>query len=106
MATNWEEGVKMVDAKAANVRLFVVKQNRFNTLEACQKAGSGRRFGKLAMVTVMCFGNVLKATTTMTVGGTWALDGGALMNQASHYIDLLIGRVSRKTERIHRNIGT
>ena len=91
MATNWEEGVKMVDAcKAANVRLFVVKQNRFNSTLRLVKQVQAGRFGKLAMVTVNVFWQRPQSYyDNDSWRGTWALDGGALMNQASHYIDLL-----------------
>ena len=94
MATRWEDGVSMVKAcEIAGVHLFVVKQNRFNsTLQLVKKQLQAGRFGQLAMVTVNVFWQRPQSYYDQASGrGTWALDGGALMNQASHYIDLLIG---------------
>tara|TARA_B100000073_G_scaffold345963_2_gene356215 strand:+ start:784 stop:1896 length:1113 start_codon:yes stop_codon:yes gene_type:complete len=92
MATRWEDGVSMVKAcDEAGVRLFVVKQNRFNsTLQLVKKQLQAGRFGQLAMVTVNVFWQRPQSYYDQDKWrGTWALDGGALMNQASHYIDLL-----------------
>lgn len=92
MATRWEDGVAMVKAcEAAGVRLFVVKQNRFNsTLQLVKKQLQAGRFGQLAMVSVNVFWQRPQSYYDQDRWrGTRALDGGALMNQASHYIDLL-----------------
>lgn len=92
MATSWEDGVRMVKAcEEANVRLFVVKQNRFNsTLQLVKRQLEAGRFGQLAMVTVNVFWQRPQSYYDQdSWRGTWALDGGALMNQASHYVDLL-----------------
>jgi len=92
MATRWEDGVAMVEACDANkVRLFIVKQNRFNeTMQCLKKAIEENRFGKIYMVDLNVFWS--RAQTYYDLAkwrGTWEFDGGALMNQASHYIDLL-----------------
>ena len=57
MATRWAEGVRMVRAcDNANVRLFVVKQNRFNTtLKLLKRAIEEKRFGKIHMVNLNVF---------------------------------------------------
>lgn len=92
MATRWEDGVAMVKAcDGAGVRLFVVKQNRFNsTLQLVKRQVEAGRFGQLAMVSVNVFWQRPQSYYDQdSWRGTWALDGGALMNQASHYIDLL-----------------
>lgn len=92
MATQWEDGVAMVKAcDDAGVRLFVVKQNRFNsTLQLVKRQVEAGRFGQLAMVAVNVFWQRPQSYYDQdSWRGTWALDGGALMNQASHYIDLL-----------------
>ena len=92
MATTWEDGVSMVKAcDKAGVRLFVVKQNRFNsTLQLVKRQVEAGRFGQLAMVSVNVFWQRPQSYYDQdSWRGTWALDGGALMNQASHYIDLL-----------------
>ncbi len=92
MATKWEDGLKMVEAcKKNDVHLFVVKQNRFNsTLQLVKKQLAKKRFGKLAMVTVNVFWHRPQSYYDQDDWrGTWEFDGGALMNQASHYVDLL-----------------
>ena len=92
MATNWTDGLKMVNAcDRANVRLFVVKQNRHNkTLSLLKLAIDDGRFGRIYMVSVNVFWTrPQEYYDAAKWRGTWALDGGALMNQASHYVDLL-----------------
>ena len=92
MATRWEDGVSMVKAcDEAGVSLFVVKQNRFNsTLQLARKQLQAGRFGQLALVTVNVFWQRPQSYYDQdSWRGTRDLDGGALMNQASHYIDLL-----------------
>lgn len=92
MATRWEDGVSMVKAcDEAGVRLFVVKQNRFNsTLQLVKRQVEAGRFGQLAMVSVNVFWQRPQSYYDQdSWRGTWTLDGGALMNQASHYVDLL-----------------
>ena len=92
MATRWADGVAMVNAcDAAGVRLFVVKQNRFNsTLQLVKRQLQAGRFGRLAMVAVNVFWQRPQSYYNQdSWRGTWEFDGGALMNQASHYIDLL-----------------
>lgn len=92
MATRWADGVAMVKAcDDAGVQLFVVKQNRFNsTLQLVKKQLQAGRFGKLAMVAVNVFWQRPQSYYDQDAWrGTWEFDGGALMNQASHYVDLL-----------------
>jgi UDP-N-acetyl-2-amino-2-deoxyglucuronate dehydrogenase len=92
MATRWQDGLRMVEAcDRAGVRLFVVKQNRRNaTLQLVKRALEQKRLGKIYAVSV----NVLWSRPQSYYDsakwrGTWEFDGGAFMNQASHYIDLL-----------------
>jgi len=93
MATRWKDGVKMVRAcDEAGVRLFVVKQNRRNsTLQLLKRAIEEKRFGKIHMVHLNVFWTRPQEYYDQGNGwrGTWEFDGGALMNQASHYVDLL-----------------
>jgi UDP-N-acetyl-2-amino-2-deoxyglucuronate dehydrogenase len=69
----------------------VVKQNRCNsTLQLVRRQLLAGRFGMLAMVAVTVFWQRPQSYYDQDAWrGTWALDGGALMNQASHYVDLL-----------------
>ena len=92
MATNWQDGIDMVNAcDKAGVRLFVVKQNRKNpTLQLLKRAITENRFGKINMVHLNVFWNRTQEYYDQAPWrGTFKLDGGAFMNQASHYIDLL-----------------
>ena len=101
MATRWSDGLRMVKAcDDANVRLFVVKQNRRNaTLQLLKRVMQEKRFGRIFMVNINVFWTRPQAYYDQAKWrGTWELDGGAFMNQASHYIDLadwLIGPVDK-----------
>lgn len=92
MATRWHDGLRMVKAcDRANVHLFVVKQNRCNPpLQLLKSALDAKRFGKIYMVNVNVFWTrPQEYYDSARWRGTWEFDGGAFMNQASHYIDLL-----------------
>ena len=92
MATRWSDGLEMVRAcDEANVQLFVVKQNRRNpTLQLLKHAIEQRRFGRIFMVTINIFwSRPQQYYDSARWRGTWEFDGGALMNQASHYVDLI-----------------
>lgn len=113
MATNWADGKRMVTAcDQAGVRLFVVKQNRRNaTLQALKRAVEQGRFGRIYMVNINVFWTRPQAYyDSAKWRGTWEYDGGAFMNQASHYIDLLdwmigpVESVQAYTATLDRNI--
>ena len=92
MATRWYDGLRMVKAcDEAGVRLFVVKQNRSNaTLQLLKNAVKQKRFGKIYSVSLNVFWTRPQDYyDSAQWRGTWEFDGGAFMNQASHYIDLL-----------------
>ena len=100
MATRYKDGLKMVKAcDRAGVRLFVVKQNRRNsTLRLLKRAVEEKRFGDIKLVQINVFWTRPQDYYDHGNGwrGTWEFDGGAFMNQASHYVDLvewLIGPV-------------
>jgi UDP-N-acetyl-2-amino-2-deoxyglucuronate dehydrogenase len=108
MATRWSDGIAMVKAcDEAGVRLFVVKQNRRNsTLQLLKRAVELKRFGRIYMVTInVIWSRPQDYYDSARWRGTWEFDGGALMNQASHYIDLvdwLVGPV----ESVHAYVAT
>jgi UDP-N-acetyl-2-amino-2-deoxyglucuronate dehydrogenase len=93
MGTRYADGLAMVKAcDQAGVRLLVVKQNRRNaTLQLLKKAIEQGRFGRIYNVALNVFWTRPQSYYDQGNGwrGTWEFDGGALMNQASHYIDLL-----------------
>ncbi len=113
MATRWEDGKRMVQAcDNAGVRLFVVKQNRRNaTLQLVRQAVERKRFGRIYMVNINVFWTRPQSYyDSAKWRGTWEFDGGAFMNQASHYIDLLdwligpIESIQAYTATLARNI--
>jgi len=113
MATRWNDGIRMVRAcDEAGVRLFVVKQNRRNaTLQLLKRAVEKRRFGRIYMVNINVFwSRPQEYYDSAAWRGTWEFDGGAFMNQASHYVDLLdwligpIESVQAYTATLARNI--
>ena len=92
MATKFEEGMAMVRAcRDAGVKLFVVKQNRLNaTVQLVKRAIEQGRFGRIYLSTVNVFWTRPQSYYDAAKWrGRWDLDGGAFMNQASHYVDLL-----------------
>jgi UDP-N-acetyl-2-amino-2-deoxyglucuronate dehydrogenase len=113
MATRWRDGKRMVAAcDQAGVHLFVVKQNRRNaTLQLLKRAVSRGRFGRIYMVNINVFWNRPQSYyDSAGWRGTWEFDGGAFMNQASHYVDLLdwligpVESVQAYTATLERNI--
>ncbi|MCA0242465.1 MAG: Gfo/Idh/MocA family oxidoreductase [Proteobacteria bacterium] len=92
MATKWDEGMQMVRAcREAGVKLFVVKQNRLNpTLQLLKAAVDGGRFGAIYLSTVNVFWTRPQSYyDDARWRGRWDLDGGAFLNQASHYVDMV-----------------
>jgi len=93
MAVRWQDAQDMVKTCDENqVRLLVVKQNRFNpTIQLLKQAIDKQRFGKLYHVNCNVYWTRPQDYYDQSPWrGTWAFDGGALMNQASHYVDLLV----------------
>lgn len=92
MALRLEDADAMIRAcDAAAVKLFVVKQNRFNVpVVKAREALDAGRFGRLVLGTVRvrwCRDQAYYDQDKWR--GTWAYDGGVLANQASHHIDML-----------------
>lgn len=113
MATRWNDGKRLVSAcDRAGVRLFVVKQNRRNaTLQLVKRAVDKKRFGRIYMANLNVYwSRPQEYYDSAKWRGTWEFDGGAFMNQASHYVDLmdwLIGPVQSiqaMTATLARNI--
>ena len=75
----------------AGIKLFVVKQNRYNRpVQKLVEALRAGRFGKIVMGTVRVRWCRTQAYYDQASWrGTWALDGGVFANQASHHVDLL-----------------
>lgn len=75
----------------AGVKLFVVKQNRLNPpVQLLKRAMEKGRFGKIYLAnTTVRWTRPQSYYDQAPWRGTWEFDGGALMNQASHYVDLI-----------------
>jgi UDP-N-acetyl-2-amino-2-deoxyglucuronate dehydrogenase len=99
---------------AAGVHLFVVKQNRLNaTVQLLRRAVDKGRFGRIYMANcTVRWARPQEYYDQAPWRGTWEFDGGAFMNQASHYVDLiqwLVGPVESviaKTATLARRIET
>ena len=81
--------VKACDS--AGVRLFVVKQNRLNpSIQLLKRAVDKGRFGRIYLAnTTVRWNRPQEYYDSASWRGTWEFDGGAFMNQASHYVDLM-----------------
>lgn len=92
MALTLDDADAMIEAcDAQGIKLFVVKQNRFNVpvMKAREALDTGR-FGKLILGTVRVrWCRPQSYYDQDSWRGTWRYDGGVLTNQASHHIDLL-----------------
>lgn len=92
MALTLSDADMMIEAcDKAGVKLFVIKQNRFNVpVVQLRKALEDGRFGRLIMGTIRVRWCRPQAYYDQDAWrGTWAMDGGVLTNQASHHVDLL-----------------
>src|SRR5882724_3323017 len=92
MALRLEDADAMIRAcDEAGVKLFVVKQNRFNVpVVKAREAFEAGRFGRLILGTVRvrwCRDQSYYDQDAWR--GTWQYDGGVLTNQASHHVDML-----------------
>ena len=115
MAISLKGADELVQAcDAAKVFLFVVKQNRLNTpVQLLKRAVDTGRFGRiyLANCTVR-WARPQDYYDQAPWRGTWEFDGGAFMNQASHYVDLIqwivgpVENVMAKTATLARKIET
>ncbi|MGM0608825.1 MAG: Gfo/Idh/MocA family protein [Candidatus Muiribacteriota bacterium] len=92
MATNLKMADKLIKTcDENNVELFVIKQNRLNeTVKKLKNAIIKGRFGKIYYISCNVFWTRPQEYYDMAKWrGTWEFDGGAFLNQASHYVDLV-----------------
>jgi UDP-N-acetyl-2-amino-2-deoxyglucuronate dehydrogenase len=96
----------------AGVHLFVVKQNRLNpAVQLVRRAIDRGRFGRIYMANATVrWARPQSYYDQAPWRGTWEFDGGAFMNQASHYVDLIqwlvgpVESVMAKTATLARRI--
>ena len=92
MALTANDAQRMIDeCKKFNSKLFVIKQNRFNApVLLLRKAIEEKKFGKLILGTVRVRWSRNQSYYDQAPWrGTWKMDGGVLMNQACHHVDML-----------------
>ena len=92
MALSLDSAEALIKAcDTAGVKLFVVKQNRLNPpIQLLKRAVDRGRFGRIFMANVTVrWQRPQEYYDAEPWRGTWKFDGGAIMNQASHYVDLV-----------------
>jgi len=92
MATTLEAADRLIaECDKQKVKLFVVKQNRLNpTVMHLKRAIAMGRFGRIYQVLCNVFWTRPQSYYDMDAWrGRRGLGGGAFLNQASHYVDLL-----------------
>jgi len=92
MSINISDADELIKACDKNqVHLFVVKQNRLNsTMQLLKRAIDKNRFGRIYLAQSNVFWQRPQAYYDAEKWrGTWEFDGGAFMNQASHYVDAI-----------------
>lgn len=104
MALSIDDAQKMIDAaKKHNVQICVCHQNRFNTaVVETKKAIDENRLGKISHASICVRWNRgFEYYNQANWRGTWEEDGGALMNQCIHGIDLLLYLVGSKVNVVY-----
>ena len=104
MAMSIEDANKIIDlAEEKNVKVSACHQNRFNVaIQKLRKAVESGRFGKLSHGTIHVRWNRNAGYYEQAPWrGTWEQDGGALMNQCIHGIDLLRWMMGDEIEEIY-----
>ena len=109
MALSVEDALKINQvAKEKGLKVCVSHQNRFNPpIQKLRRAVEEGRFGRIINATARILWtrdeNYYKQAPWR---GTKALDGGTLMNQCIHNIDLLQWMMNSDVERVHAERGT
>lgn len=109
MALSIEDADKMIEtSRKYNVKLAVCHQNRFNLpVEQLRGAIEENRFGKLINGTARILWNRnMSYYTQAPWRGTWELDGGTLMNQCIHNIDLLQWMLGGEIDTVYSQCDT
>ena len=104
MAMSMEDADKIIEAaKVNNVKVSACHQNRFNVaIQELRKAIEAGRFGKLSHGSIHVRWNRDHGYYDQASWrGTWAQDGGALMNQCIHGIDLLRWMMGDEIEEVY-----
>lgn len=103
MALSLQEADQIIDtARACGLQVGVCHQNRFNrSVQYIRKAMEAGRFGKLSHGTAHIRWNRSRQYYDQAPWrGTWAQDGGCLMNQGIHSADLLRWMMGENVEEV------
>ena len=109
MALSLEDADKIIDlGKQKKLKVGVCHQNRFNPpVQKLRRAVEEGRFGKIINGTArILWTRDQNYYNQAPWRGTKALDGGTLMNQCIHNIDLLQWMMGSEVERVHCERGT
>ncbi|OFI05786.1 scyllo-inositol 2-dehydrogenase [Clostridium acetireducens DSM 10703] len=109
MALSIEDADRMIKcSRDNNVKLCVSHQNRFNKpIQQLREAVEEGRFGRLVNGTARILWNRNMGYYTQAPWrGTWKLDGGTLMNQCIHNIDLLQWMMGGEIDTVYAQCDT
>lgn len=104
MAMSMQDATEMIKrSEEKGVKLSVCHQNRFNmAVQEMRKAVEDGRFGKMSHGSINVRWNRNKAYYEQAPWrGKWASDGGSLMNQCIHGIDLLRWMMGDEVEEVY-----
>lgn len=104
MAMNMRDAEEIIRrSEEKGVKVSACHQNRFNVaVQEMRKALEAGRFGKISHGSIHVRWNRGKAYYDQAPWrGTWAQDGGALMNQCIHGIDLLRWMMGNEAEEVY-----
>ncbi|EOS69072.1 hypothetical protein C818_02949 [Lachnospiraceae bacterium MD308] len=104
MAMSIEDANKIIElSEKRNVKVSACHQNRFNiAVQELRRAIESGRFGKISHGSIHVRWNRNQGYYDQASWrGTWAQDGGALMNQCIHGIDLLRWMMGDEVEEIY-----
>jgi len=109
MALSTQDADKMIECSRENkVKLCICHQNRFNeTIQKLRAAVEGNKFGKLVNGTARILWNRdMGYYDQAPWRGTWTMDGGTLMNQCIHNIDLLQWMMGADVDTVYAQCGS
>jgi predicted dehydrogenase len=109
MALSLKDADQMITlAEIKGLKLGVCHQNRFNPpIQKLRRALEEGRFGRLVNGTArILWARDMNYYTQAPWRGTWALDGGTLMNQCIHNIDLLQWMMGGEVQSVYGQTGT
>ena len=108
MAMSLQDADKMIaSAKENKVKLSVCYQNRFNpTIQKLRQAVDEGQFGRIFAGTArILWSRNREYYDKANWRGTWKLDGGCLINQCTHNIDLLQWMIDSEINSVYGQTG-